>query len=200
MNSDIKIIDNVIPRGYADQIEQDLLRTSFPWYYIDDVTNVNYGNNSGLAHVAFDIGKSPTEWFPFIKPIIYSIEEASGFEIDQLLRIRVGFLSKSADHAYTFNTPHVDFMSPHYTACYYATDSDGDTIVFDQSTKEVGTPDLSEKVLQDYVAKTNFTIADRASPKKGRVCIFDGLRFHASTKPTQHNRRLVITINYVGKK
>ena len=43
---------------------------------------------------------------------------------------------------------------------------------------------------------SNFTVAKTCSPKKGRVCIFDGSRFHASTKPQDHSRRLVITVNY----
>lgn len=193
--NDIQIHDKIIPQGYADQIEADLTRREFPWYYVKDVTNPNYGNNSGFTHVAYDYGTQPSEWYPFIKPLVYSIEEATGNKLNELFRIRVGLLPFSDQPTMPSNTPHIDFLWPHYTACYYVNDSDGDTIVYDQTTQEIGL-DLDENILNEYVAKTNFTVAQQCSPKKGRLCIFDGLRFHSSSKPKQHDRRLVITINY----
>ena len=191
---DIKIVENVVPSGYADAIEYDLMKSKFPWYYIDDVTNVNYGNNSGFVHVAYDYGTQPSEWHPFIKPIVYSLEAAHGHAITQLFRIRVGFLLQSAEAKY--NTPHVDFLWPHYTACYYVNDSDGDTVLFDKMLSDVG-PNITDELVHEYTKQTEFNVVARCTPKKNSVCIFDGLRFHASSKPVEHDRRLVITINYV---
>lgn len=193
----IKVFDKVIPQAYADQIEEDLTRTQFPWYYIKDITNISYGNNSGLVHVAYDHGSMPTEWYPFVKPLVYGIAEAAGHNIAQLLRIRVGFLYPTMDST-GHNTPHIDFNFPHYTACYYVNDSDGDTVVFNEHATAVGNS-LTEQTLKEYVEKTKFTIAESCSPKKGRVCLFDGYLFHASTKPKLNERRLVITINYVAE-
>jgi hypothetical protein len=192
-----EIYSKVIPQGYVDQIEEDLLRVQFPWHYIEDVTNYNYGNNSGFVHMAYDFGTEPSDWLPFIKPIIYSIEEVTGQKIEQLLRIRVGLLTKTAEPNYDTNTPHVDFLYPHKTACYYVTDSDGDTVVYNQRVSDMGANELNEHVLKEYVAKTEFTEEARCSPKKGTLCVFDGLQFHSSTKPKQHDRRIVITVNYV---
>jgi hypothetical protein len=192
----MKYIENLLPAGYADAIEQDLTRTKFPWYYINDVTNPDYGSNSGLAHVAFEHGAQPSDWYPFIKPIIYSIEQAHGAPIKELFRIRVGFLTPTVDTENEYNTPHVDFLWPHYTACYYVNDSDGDTILFDKIVTDVGT-NLTEQAIQEYTANAEFNIVGRASPKKNSACIFNGLQFHASSKPKHHDRRLVITVNYV---
>ena len=197
--TNVQIIDKVIPYMYATQIKGDLSAMKFPWYYISDVTNQNYGDNSGLTHLAFNFGNPPSEWYPFLMPLVYSIAEAGGHELDQLLRIRVGCLNQTVNINYKHNTPHIDFMMPHYTACYYVNDSDGDTVVFDQTTKDIGTTNLDEEVLQNYVARTTFTVADQATPQCGRVCIFNGLQFHASTKPKEHDRRIVITINYIAK-
>lgn len=191
------IFDKIIPQGYQDEIEKDLQRSTFPWHYIHDVTNKNYGSNSGFVHMAADFGTQPSEWYPFIKPVVYSIEEATGHKLHQLLRIRVGLLLKNTEAGYTYNTPHVDFLMPHITACYYVSDSDGDTILFDQSVKDMNSNEISERTLQDYVSKTNFTVAERCSPKKGRLCVFDGLQFHSSSKPKEHDTRMVITINYI---
>lgn len=191
-----RVFDKVIPQGYADQIEQDLMHRQFPWYYIDDVTSRSYGNNSGFSHVAYDLGVQPSEWYPFLKPLVYAIEEAAGHKISQLLRIRVGMLLKTDEPEYDYNTPHLDFLMPHYTACYYVNDSDGDTILFNQGRTDVPTHELSEKTVLEFVKSTDFTIEDRCTPKKGQVCLFDGMRFHASSKPKNTSRRIVITINY----
>lgn len=197
--SDIQIIDNLLPNGYANQIEEDVLRREFPWYRVDDVTYNGYGTNNGFVHLAYNFGQQPSEWFAFIKPIIYNIEQASGHTIDQLLRIRVGLLNPSVNTDYKCNTPHVDFTMPHYTACYYVSDSDGDTILFDQKLKFGPDINVTNEYLAEYTQSTEFTEAARSSPKKNRLCIFDGLRFHSSTKPKEHDNRLVITVNYIGK-
>lgn len=196
--TDIQVFDKIIPQGYAEAIREDLYRTPFPWYYISDVTGSGYGSNSGLTHVAYDLGKPPSEWLPFIKPLVYSITEAAGHELVELLRIRVGFLGPTSTEQ-EHNAPHLDFTMPHYTACYYVCDSDGDTVIFDQTAKDMPPQELTESNLREYVQNTSFTVARSVSPKMGRVCVFDGLRFHASSFPKHHERRLVITVNYVGK-
>lgn len=202
--NDIKYIDNLLPAGYANHIEEDLTRFKFPWYFVNDVTYVSkqeaYGDNCGLVHVAYDYSEGPpSEWYPFIKPLVYSIEEATETKIDQLLRIRVGFLYKTFQDDHSYNTPHVDFLFPHLTACYYATDSDGDTILFDKMLSNVGT-DINDRTLMEYTKSADFNIVSRATPKKNSLCVFDGLRFHSSSKPKAHDRRLVITVNYVPQR
>lgn len=195
--NDIKIVNNLLPKGYANQIEQDLYRVGFPWFYVKDVTNDKYGNNSGLVHLPFDFGAQPSEWYPFIRPMTYSIEEVEGCPIKELLRIRVGFLTKVApDPGYKYNTPHVDFLVPHHTACYYVNDSDGDTVLFDKFLRDVG-DHCNEQALNTYGTTADFKIVAQSTPRKNSVCIFDGERFHSSTSPQQHERRLVITVNYV---
>lgn len=199
--NDIKHIDNLLPIGYADQIEDDLTKFRFPWYYVNDVTYIGqqdgYGDNCGLVHVAYDYGEGPpSEWYPFIKPLVYAIEQSTFTKIKTLLRIRVGFLLKTHELNYKFNTPHVDFLFPHLTACYYVNDSDGDTILFDKVLNDVG-PTINDSTLSEYIKVTDFNAVYQSPPKKNSLCLFDGLRFHSSTKPQKHNRRLVITVNYV---
>lgn len=192
---DIKVFDKIIPQGYADAIEEDLLDREFPWYYVDDVTNLEYGNNSGLTHVAYKTGQA-LDYYPFLKPLVYAIAEANGQPLKELYRIRIGFLPKNDEPEYEYNTPHLDFLWDHYTACYYVNDSDGDTILFDKKISDMGLS-VSEEVMRSYVEKTEFKIVKRVSPQKGRVVIFDGKRFHSSTKPRNHKRRLVITVNFI---
>lgn len=195
--NDVLTIDKIIPKGYEDAIEVDLMSSRFPWNYVNDVTNENYGNNSGLAHVVYDMGTQPSEWFPFIKPLVYAIEEASGIKMEKLLRIRIGSLQKTIESNYEYNTPHLDYLMPHYTACYYVNDSDGDTLIFDKTIDNLNPLNLNESAVIEYGKTAEFNIVERCSPKKGRLCIFDGRRFHSSTKPKVHDRRLVIAVSYI---
>ena len=61
----------------------------------------------------------------------------------------------------------------------------------------MNTTELSETTVLDYVKRTNFTVTERCAPKKGRLFAFEGKQFHASSMPKQHDRRIVITINYI---
>lgn len=189
-------IENVIPKGYQDQLEADIRHRTFPWLHIEDVTYESYGDNSGFVHAAFDYGKQPSEFLPFIKPLIYSIEESSGIKINELLRIRIGFLQPRPTSGVLYNAPHVDFNMNHYTACYYVSDSDGDTVLFDKNISDVGL-ESTEENLYNYTRDTQFTVVDRCTPKKGRVFVFNGTQFHASTNPTNFKRRLVVTVNWI---
>jgi Putative 2OG-Fe(II) oxygenase len=193
---DFQLFDKIIPSGYADQIEHDLMYTHFPWYYINDVTNKNYGNNSGFTHVVYEFGGVSSDWLPFIKPIIYNIEDSIGHRINKLLRIRIGFLPKTSEPNHDYNTPHVDFLMSHWTACYYVNDCDGDTVLFDKTLDDVS-GDMNDQNIINFVEKNNFEVIHRNSPKKGSLFLFNGKIFHSSTKPKNSERRLVITINYI---
>lgn len=192
--NDIKYFDNLLPQGYADQIEADLMSREFPWHYINDVTNESYGNNAGFVHVIYEHEGIASSWYPFIKPLVYSIAEANGKPLKHLYRIRVGCLLPS--NRIGSNSPHLDLLWPHYTACYYVNNSDGNTVLFDQTKENVG-PVLNDITLRNYTDETQFTIAGESVPHKNSVCLFDGFRFHASTNPKQTDRRLVITVNYI---
>ena len=68
--------------------------------------------------------------------------------------------------------------------------------IFDKKMEDMGLS-ISDEVMRSFVKKTKFEIVKQVSPQKGRVVIFDGKRFHSSTKPRNHKRRLVITVNYI---
>ena len=72
------------------------------------------------------------------------------------------------------NMPHVDWDFEHYTMLYYVNDSDGPTIIYDESANMV----------------------DKIEPVKGRVLIFSGDTIHASSSPTEHNCRITINYNF----
>ena len=70
--------------------------------------------------------------------------------------------------------PHTDTHHNHIVILYYALDSDGDTIIY------------NEKIKSD-----NYTVKKRVTPKQGRVVIFDGGLFHTAEQPINNTRCIV---------
>ncbi len=190
----VKVFDNIATPSYAKAIEEDV--SSFPWWYLNDVTYENSTENPGFVNVVYESGSQPSNWFPFIKPLIYQIADLAGAPMYKLLRARLGLLLPTREPAAPA-TPHVDFFQPHYTACYYLNNSDGDTVIYDQRLDNIGAPEINQELVQAYARNTQFTVAHRITPKQGSVCVFDGKHFHSSTNPYTSKKRLVLTINWM---
>ena len=79
------------------------------------------------------------------------------------------------------DTPHIDREIPHTVFLYYVCDGDGDTILYDYEGTEK----------KDF---DKLKITKRIKPKKGRVVIFNGLRWHTAEQP-KNNIRCIINFN-----
>jgi hypothetical protein len=88
--------------------------------------------------------------------------------------------------------PHIDSFFPHWNAIYYVNDSDGDTIIFNETndTYHSGQTDIDKSL------SGKFTIKRRVTPKKGKVLIFEGKYYHTSSWPTVNKCRSVINMNF----
>lgn len=102
------------------------------------------------------------------------------------INMTLPLMSKAKEQA---GIPHVDLpgMENYLTGIYYATDSDGDTILFDRKTIN----DESEKDSDFW----NIGIVKRITPKRGRLVVFDGTRLHAGNWPSTDTPRIVFNIN-----
>lgn len=81
------------------------------------------------------------------------------------------------------NGVHVDLPPhlPHVACVYYCNDSDGDTIIYEQTIHD--TPGNSQGVeLKEH---------KRVTPKRGRTVFFDGSRYHCSSQPTVCYRTII---------
>lgn len=187
--NDIQVFDNFIPIEDQNNIESNLLGYDFPWYYNKNISyqneefnkkwlenDVRLKDTDGFLHSFLKDGNTSI-YFDVIKPIIYQLK------IKELLRIRGVLVNKNSSFGNFINIPHVDFPIEHLTAIYYVNDSDGDTVLFKEFWKE--SVDVNKK-----------TIAQRISPKKGRLLLFNGLRYHSGSVPSS-NHRLVININFI---
>ena len=81
-----------------------------------------------------------------------------------------------ARHHKERNNVHVDIPQSHVAAVYYVTDSDGDTVIYNNRYGE----DVTE--LQRHKTVT---------PKQGRMIFFDGHRYHCSSQPNDSLRCII---------
>lgn len=200
---DIKVIDNLLPTSYQDAIEQLVFSSEFDWHYVNDVTDVTHINNGtyksmdGFSHV-FHGQKNTSKYYDFIKPVLLHAASQLNlpFNLDQVWRARVGLMFQRRQDDPEYNNPHVDHVMPHWTGIYYVNDNDGPTYIFDQKVLDIPFTKRTDQGILDYLNTTPMTAAKIVEPKKGRFVIFNGSRFHSSSRPTLASKRAVITFNW----
>tara|TARA_Y100000289_G_C3913871_1_gene146257 strand:+ start:464 stop:1150 length:687 start_codon:yes stop_codon:yes gene_type:complete len=201
---DIEVIDNIIPSQLADNFESRIIDKNFPWYLIRDIQDYKLNDNQLTHRVVNDENTVNTLQ---LGHGVYNCEDV-GAEINsgvyaetkaicdyccQKFQIRPQYLKQKLNLLGNnslltegkYNTPHIDnqyFNS--YSIIYYVNDSDGDTIIFNETSDEK-TKKRPEKL----------TIKKRITPKKGRAVLFKGDYFHTSTNPTNYDKRVVLNVN-----
>ena len=191
-------VPDVIPKLYQEQVEAELASDRFVWCFHDEAAHSGgrfKESYSGFSHMAFltEVDGRPPIQSPvshMLLPILFMYCDKAGLEYNALLRIRVGLFPKTRIQTKHHN-PHVDFSQPHHTAVYYVNDSDGDTVVFDQTVNEVPVSQAAR-----FANDNKFKIAGRVSPARGKMMGFDGLHYHASMHPMKASKRIAVTFNF----
>jgi hypothetical protein len=145
-------------------------------------------NQYGLGSSVFlesDRSSTDEKLYAMLQPMINKIRLLFPIEL-AVHRVRGGMMTRHSDNK--LHIPHSDYHFPHYTFLYYVNDSDGDTFLFNEKVtpfvKGIDYPD-------------NFSLLERFSPKKGSAIIFNGLHYHSSSTPVDHDSRIAININLV---
>ena len=183
MEKFIKIYDNIIHPAVQDAIETVVLSSDFPWYYAGNIAtpdNKNYSPGHSHFFISTDshipVHSPPEKYMFFLSNILYTLGNKEGINIEYILFARC-FMQLPILNSLPTGI-HVDTKTPHWVCLYYATDSDGDTIFYENDKK---------------------TEIQRVTPKKGRIAFFDGSIYHSSSKPTK-NTRVVVNFDFQGWK
>ena len=167
-----------------------MLGTDFPWHYLEDTTYENASKKSiktsAFAHLLLGNDGHRSPYLDKFTPIWESIVDQLEITPIKVFRMRLGFLLNTRyltpQMPYVYNEPHVDADFPHITACYHFWHTDGKTFVFNE------TEELPNN--KSYSTHKSFE-ADQNS-----CIVFDGSRYHASTCPKIHQKRIVLTVNF----
>ena len=171
------VIDNIISSGYQQYVE-NIFSMNFSWYFTPRVSDdVSEDSNTGFSHLIFEDTTTFSKHYDTLLPIFFEAldKKERGLKPEKLIRIRAGmFIQNQTKHPHL---PHIDFQYKHTTMLYYVNDSDGPTKLYNSD-------------------KTK--IVKEIHPKWGRVLIFEGLTYHASSSPVHHPSRIVINYNFDG--
>lgn len=187
--NDVYIIDDLLLPQHVNYLADFYTGSNIDWMFQEDITythdhdNFNHidEKNCGFSHLIHSTAdQHSTPLYHTAAPILFATLDRFNINDYFVMKIR-GFLQlPTAGQTNKINNPHVDADIDHIVILYYLTDADGDTIIYNETTK-------SDK----------YTIMDRVQPKKGRCVIFNGKHYHSSSQPT-NGIRATININIVG--
>jgi len=185
-------VTSIVDLEYQKAIYSYLTNVEFDWHFMNDATDelannaLDNSNTPGFGNLIYYHKHENNPHLEFFKPLIDAVEKHSNLKINKLLRVRAGFLlnTKYVMHhqPYKHNTPHRDYEQEHYTVVYYVTQSDGETVVFHET-------EAAEKYYPMH----------KSMPEPGKMLVFNGLHYHASTCPKMFTKRIAITINFAGQ-
>jgi hypothetical protein len=195
MIDDIIVIDSVIPT-YAQQKLEDLFTSNrLPWVFFKDIAlsdseikrlNITKLTPGIACYVKQDNPKFINEaLLKEIKLIPEAACKAIGKQCKDIFNAR-SFMHfpLNPELRKEIDNPHIDVNYNHLVCLYYVNDSDGDTFLFDKTSNDIKT------ITKD----TELNIIKKVTPKRGRVVLFNGNRYHSSSGPTK-GIRVILNFN-----
>ena len=141
MTDDIIVIDNVIPKDYSDHIRTLLTGWDFGWVFNQTMVSPDAelqgeSNHAGFNHFFYEKQQAVSQHFNFVYPLVLSITSASKTPYNRLIRMRANLTLPNKTSTLEHHMPHIDSFFEHWNAIYYVNDSDGETVIFNETNDE----------------------------------------------------------------
>jgi len=203
---DYRTYSNVLPPELLQEICNEIMYKNMFVYMPCSVPktdlkfNVKYQEISFFHRSFYDIdGKdSEDKWNSNIAKSCYNAikyylpQEFEGWEIYRML---INILSCDPNYPEGYSTtPHVDATFPDVTThryksiIFYLIDSDGPTVLFNESLKEEEYNPHGEGLFREL------TVCHKNPPVANTAFAFDSERYHAAEVPRKHKERIVFNI------
>ena len=158
----MKIIENVLNKATQEQLKNFILST-FPWYYVNDVTFKDSGNYTpAFGHTFIEDGRVISEQANMLE-LFKHVVKGNIVQARAFLQLPLNKkLIRKKDPL------HIDRDEPHTVFIYYLLDSDGDTIIY-KNKKEW----------------------KRVTPTQGTILTFDGSLWHTAEQPIKGTRSII---------
>jgi hypothetical protein len=191
MIDDIIVIDDFLPKPTQDKLEELFTSTKLSWIFFKDIAlPLSEIKRLGIKQLTPGIAcyiKQDNPRFVNdsllneVKVIPNEACKKIGKECKEIYNAR-SFMHfpLASELRKEYDNPHIDIGYEHLVCLYYVNDTDGDTFIFNR-TKNDG------PIVKD--AKPE--ILKRVSPKKGRVVLFNGNRYHSSSGPSKDTRCII---------
>jgi hypothetical protein len=184
----IKVYDNLLNDVEKDRIENFLRDPKFPWFlsigynhYTTNKEDIEKNTNQYssecvlLTHVFYMNSFRNSDNYQLSDFVLNLFLERSNYPFKSLIRSKANLTLKTNHSTAIYTTPHIDYNYDHTVLIYYANDSDGDTVIFEDHK--------STKVLECI------------EPKKGRFLTFDGNLYHSAGLNKIYDLRMNLNFN-----
>ena len=193
-SSGVAVFDDVIPPSYQGLISSQT--ENLAWYLHKPPGRADagfLGRFPGFFHLAYDLSApNPigSGLYATLAPLLFIGAERAGIALKQVLRIRLELFTEN-ERDVPHHHPHVELDEPHLVGIYFVNDSDGDMVVFQETSA-----DVSISAAADPTGVGRLHEAARISPRQGRMVFFDGRRYHATMHPRRHASRMSVTFTF----
>jgi hypothetical protein len=171
----IKVIDNFLSDTESSMVEKSL--SDCPWF-------LTYEEATVAPHKYLTMkdnnGNVVSNQYSFLINFLKN-KLIENVKVNKFLRMKVNLQTQCSFSKEDFyNTPHLDRLDElkYFNAIYYVNDSDGDTFFFQKESNK-------------------YLITDKVSPKKGRLVVFDGDKYHSGRHPKESLKRVIINFNFL---
>ena len=174
-------LDNLLDTNLYGWIGSKLDSPEVNWYYAE--TTANYYDekepfHSSFSHLIYKKDQGPiSPLFETVMPILMTALDKQGTNLKELIRVRMGLITRVPHEI--IHAPHKDSSEPHITGNYYLNETDGDTVIYNETKP-------SDK----------YTIKERIKPIANTWHQFDGNHYHSSSAPVNNEKRIVLTYNF----
>ena len=181
MEKFIEVHDDILSEAFVDHIENTMMgsKTKLSYFYNDSnfypTDHPNYEFNPGMAYQFLNFNNCG-KWLGYFSHILYTFCLKQDILIYEYYKARC-FLDFPSGKSAPVLPPHNDLDIPHWVCLYYANDSEGDTIFYNENNE----------------------VIKQVSPKKGRIIFFDGSIDHTGSSSVNTVRALV-NFNFIGEK
>ena len=120
------------------------------------------------------------------------LENKFNFTIDRVIRSKINWIFREPlESSQGYYPPHVDSNKDHWVLLYYVCDSDGDTLMFEETQNEIPFNKVYDQTLN---------IKNNIEHKMGRGVLFHGSRYHCGLPPIKNDFRITFNHNFTIKK
>ena len=156
-------------------------------YYNDCNLNIDssiYTKMLSEKQFIIDLGQEKT-------PFLEKLESKLNIKINTIIRSKINWIFReSIEDKNGYYPPHTDNIEDHWVLLYYVCNSDGDTLIFEETHEDIPFLEVSNQTLH---------IMDNVEHKMGRGVLFHGSRYHCGLPPLKSDYRITFNHNFTIK-
>lgn len=196
----VSVNENVTPNFLFKKLQEQVLHMDFAWYYVEQTTYGNFEHEEtenklyqhSMFHSVIVDGQYNSPVAPLVDLCIASIFEKNGIPFNNKI-LRARFVTQIVSPTSITHKPHVDTIETKYTGFLYMNDSDGDSVVYDQTYDVFSGLDSFQ--YYKHLSESGFTVRETITPKANKAVLFESPIYHSSSSPSKTSRRIVLNFS-----